>query len=237
MPRRRNLVILAVAAALLTSIGAWRISKARCFQLVGEMTCRVETTQKIVALSFDDGPTPEGVDAVLKTLEPRGINATFFLIGKHMERHPGQGRRLLAAGHELGNHTFTHTRMLGKLPSTYDEEISKTDRLLKAEGANNPVLFRPPFGKRLIGLPLAVDRAGYKTIMWDVEDDAEHHPRPRDYADDILRRVRPGSIILMHPMYDHSQTAKDALPLILDGLKAKGYRVVTVGELLALRRR
>jgi peptidoglycan-N-acetylglucosamine deacetylase len=235
LSRSRRILLIALAASLLLTFAGWRISKARCFQLVGELTCRVETDLKFVALSFDDGPTPEGVDAVLSTLEPRGIKATFFLIGNRMEKWPGQARRLVEAGHEVGNHSYTHTRMIGKWPATYDIEIARTDRLLKAEGVTNPKLFRPPFGKRLIGLPLAVERAGYRTIMWDVEDQPEYFTEPRAYADDILRRVRPGSIILMHPMYRHNQTAKDALPLVLDGLKAKGYRIVPVGELLALR--
>jgi peptidoglycan-N-acetylglucosamine deacetylase len=223
--------------ALILAFTTWRVSKARCFQLVGDVTCRVETTEKIVALSFDDGPTEIGVDAVLAELEPRGIKATFFVIGKHMQNNPGLAKRLAEAGHEVGNHSFTHTRMLGKWPSTYDQEVRMTDRILRAEGIPKPTLFRPPFGRRLIGLPLAVERAGYRTIMWDVADDADNFPVPRDYANEILRHVRPGSIILMHPMYRHrqSQTARDALPLVLDALKARGYRVVPVGELLKLQ--
>jgi peptidoglycan-N-acetylglucosamine deacetylase len=233
LSKRRKFVVFALFAALVSGIAAWRISKARCFQLVGAFTCHVEANEKIVALSFDDGPTPEGVDAVLAELQPRGIKATFFLIGNRMEKWPGEGRRLVEAGHELGNHTYSHTRMIGKLPSAYDSEIARTDALLKAEGARNPTLFRPPFGKRLIGLPMAVERAGYRTIMWDVEDDAEHFPDPKAYTAKLLARVRPGSIILMHPMYRNNQTARDALPLVLDGLKARGYHVVPVGELLA----
>jgi peptidoglycan-N-acetylglucosamine deacetylase len=237
LSRGRKALLVALAALLLLTIVGWRISKARCFQLVGELTCRVETDEKIVALSFDDGPTPEGVDAVLAQLEPRGIKATFFLIGNRMEKWPGQARRLVEAGHELGNHTYSHTRMIGKMPSAYDSEIARTDRRLKAEGVTNPKLFRPPFGKRLIGLPLAVKRAGYRTIMWDVEDDAEHFPDPKAYTANLLARVRPGSIILMHPMYRNNQTARDALPLVLDRLESKGYRVVPVSELLAVGRR
>lgn len=87
--RRSTLITLAAVLVLLLTTGAlWRISKARCFQLVGEVTCHVETSEKLVALSFDDGPTPEGVDAVLNQLEPRGIKATFFLIGDRMEKFP-----------------------------------------------------------------------------------------------------------------------------------------------------
>lgn len=217
---------------LVAGVGLWRVSKARCFQLVGEVTCRVDTTEKVVALSFDDGPTPEGVDAVLPILKARNIHATFFLIGKHMATYPEQAGRLLAAGHELGNHSFTHTRMIGKSSATYDSEIAQTDKLLRAAGVAHPVLFRPPFGKRLIGLPLAVERAGYRTIMWSAEDEQEYFHEPRDYARNVLEKVGPGGIILIHPMYRHNQVAKDALPIILDRLLAQGYRIVPVGELL-----
>lgn len=232
--RRSTLITLAAVLVLLLTTGAlWRISKARCFQLVGEVTCHVETSEKLVALSFDDGPTPEGVDAVLNQLEPRGIKATFFLIGDRMEKFPGQAERLAAAGMELGNHSYSHARMLGRSQSFYAAEIARTDALLTKAGRSGPRLFRPPFGKRLIGLPIAVDRAGYQTIMWNVEDDAKHYPDPQSYADDIVSRVRPGSIILIHQMYRTNQVERAALPLILDALTAKGYRIVTVGELLA----
>lgn len=236
MFRHRHARALWLAAFLLLAIGIgiglWRVSKARCFQLVGQVACRVDTTEKIVALSFDDGPTPEGVDAVLPVLKARNIHATFFLIGKHMAKYPREAKRLLAAGHELGNHSFTHTRMIGQSSADYDSEIAQTDKLLRAAGVAHPVLFRPPFGKRLIGLPLAVERAGYRTIMWSAEDEQEYFQEPQGYARNVLEKVTPGGIILIHPMYRHNQVAKDALPIILDRLIAQGYRIVPVGELL-----
>jgi peptidoglycan/xylan/chitin deacetylase (PgdA/CDA1 family) len=179
-------IILALSAAAL-----WQLSKARCMQLVGEVTCRVETEAKLVALTFDDGPTPEGVDAVLAELGARGIHATFFLIGSRMEKFPGQAERLIAAGHELGNHTYSHQRNLGRSQEFYAAEIAKTGALLQAAGSDTK-LFRPPFGKRLIGLPLEVERAGYRTIMWDVEDQPEKFTQASAFAQDILARVRPG---------------------------------------------
>mgnify|MGYP006193638525 CR=1 FL=1 len=99
------------------------------------------------------------------------------------------------------------------------------------------VVFRHPtagtdYIKRLIGLPLEVERAGYRTIMWDVEDQPEKFTEPQAYANDILARVRPGSIILIHPMYRTNQVARDALPFVLDGLQKRGYEVVTISELL-----
>lgn len=227
----RSGIVIAAIVLIVSAALVWQLSKARCFQLVGEVTCRVETEAKLVALTFDDGPTPEGVDAVLAELEPRGIHATFFLIGSRMEKFPGQAERLIAAGHELGNHTYSHQRNLGRSQDFYAEEIAKTGALLQRAGSDTK-LFRPPFGKRLIGLPLEVERAGYRTIMWDVEDQPEKFTQASAFAQDILARVRPGSIILIHPMYRHNQVARDALPIVLDGLEAQGYEVVTVSELL-----
>lgn len=229
--RLRSAILASAIFLALSAAAAWQLSKARCLQLVGEVTCRVETETKFVALTFDDGPTPEGVDAVLAELEPRGIHATFFLIGNRMEKFPGQAERLIAAGHELGNHTYSHQRNLGRSQDFYAAEIAKTRALLQRAGSDTK-LFRPPFGKRLIGLPLEVERAGYRTITWDVDDQPERFIQPRAFAQDILARVRPGSIILIHPMYRTNQVARDALPIVLDGLRSQGYEVVTVSELL-----
>lgn len=229
---RVKLVAGLVIAAVVIAAVLFQISKARCFQLVGDVTCRVETDRKIVALSFDDGPTPEGVDAVLPVLDQFGAKATFFLIGDRIEKFPGQAERLLEAGHELGNHTYSHQRNLMKSREFYRNEVRRADDLLRAAGAQTK-LFRPPFGKRLIGLPLEVEAAGYRTITWDVEDNPEmFEGDAAGYAQDILTRVEPGSIILIHPMYRHNQTARDALPLILSGLSESGYTIVTVGQLL-----
>lgn len=231
-----RIALLALLLLLVTALALWRISKLPCWQLVGEVTCRVETNEKIVALSFDDGPTPEGVDAVIDELAKRRVHATFFLIGSKMERYPEQAKRLVTAGHELGNHSWSHERMVGSSQAHYRQEIARTDALLRAAGAPHPTLFRPPFGRRLLGLPLAVEQEGYRSITWDVADDVGRHPTPQAYARDIVSRARPGSIILVHPMYRGNKVERAAVPLILDGLAAKGYRIVTVGELLKRER-
>lgn len=233
-PVRRpfRIALLALLLLLVITIALWRITKLPCWQMFGEVTCRVETGEKIVALSFDDGPTPEGVDAVIDELAKRRVHATFFLIGSKMARYPEQAKRLLAAGHELGNHSWSHKRMIGRSQAFYREEIARTDALLRAAGAAHPTLFRPPFGRRLAGLPLAVEQEGYRSITWDVADDAVHNITPETYARDIVSRARPGSIILIHPMYRGNRVERAAVPLVLDGLAAKGYRIVTVGELL-----
>ena len=220
---------LGLGTALLmlgSAAGLHLLSKAKCFQLVGDVVCRIETDHNVVALTFDDGPTPEGVDAVLAVLEEHDVKATFFLIGNRMERYPNQAKRLLSAAHELGNHTYSHKRNLFRSQSFYDDEVKRARDILQSYGSET-TLFRPPFGKRIIGLPWAVDEAGYTTIMWDVANKAETFPAPEDYAADIVDRVEPGSIILMHPMYHHNQTARDALPLVIRRLRAGGFEIVT----------
>ena len=232
--RRRRLLLgggLALAGIAGILVGLNALSKAPCFQLVGNITCRVETEAKRVALSFDDGPTPQGVAAVLPVLDRFDAKATFFLIGQDLQHHPEAARAILAAGHELGNHTFSHARNVGRSRAVYRSEIGKTQRLLEAVGSDSG-LFRPPYGRKLVDLPFEVERAGLTTVTWDVEDRAENFPDPKAYARDIVERVRPGSIFLIHPMYRSNTTARAALPLILAQLQDRGYEVVTVSELL-----
>lgn len=217
--------------ALIAAAALNKISKAKCFTLTGHAICRVDTQQKLAALTFDDGPTQLGVDAVLPQLERYHAKATFFLVGASPEI--SLARRIAAGGHEIGNHSLTHKRMVGRSMAFYNDEIRKTDDILRAAGAPKPTLFRPPYGKKLFGLPLAVERNGYTMIMWDSGDPPDRDPKA--YAAQVLAEVRPGSIILMHPMFRSRETERAALPLILDGLTRRGFRMVTVSELLTAK--
>ena len=227
---------LAIGVVVALLFGLNSVSKAPCFQFIGDLTCRVETGDKVVALSFDDGPTPKGVAAILPILDRYDAKATFFLIGEDLERHPEAAQQILAAGHELGNHTYSHQRNVGRSRAFYRDEIGKTAKLLRAAGSDSD-LFRPPYGRKLVGLPLEVEDAGLRTITWDVADRAEQFPDPKAYAGDIVSRVRPGSIILIHPMYRGNGTAREALPIILAELRNRGYDIVTVSELIKHEKR
>jgi len=228
-PRMWVLLTALIIAVPALAVGLLGISKAECFTLIGDVVCRAATTEKLVALTFDDGPTQQGVDAVLPLLERYHAKGTFFLIGERVTAP--LVRQIAGAGHEIGNHSFNHHRMVFRSSSFYDEEISRTDAVLTAAGAPKPILFRPPFGKKLIGLPLAVQRSGKRMVMWDSGDPPDRDPKI--YAEKILGQVRPGSIVLIHPMYSANATERAALPLILDGLTQRGFRMVTVSELLS----
>ncbi|MFN8091967.1 MAG: polysaccharide deacetylase family protein [Vicinamibacteria bacterium] len=226
-------VAFLVALALATS-GLHRLARSRTFQVFGTLVPRVETSRRDVALTFDDGPTPEAIDEILRLLAVRGVRATFFVNGAPLAEAPGLGARLVAAGHELGNHTYSHARMVLKPPSAIRDEVERTDALIRAAGEHGEIFFRPPYGWKLVGLPWYLARTGRTTVTWDVEPDSP--PWGGDaarVADACVRGVRPGSIVLLHVWWQAPSRA--ALPVIIDRLKADGYAFLTVGELLRSR--
>ncbi len=234
--RKQAKIGLAVVVGVIAIFAAgFQISKARTFQFFGEIVPRVNTQQKIVALTFDDGPTPGGTDAILAILNAEGVRATFFLIGAQMEQHPDQARKLVAAGHELGNHSYSHDRMVFKSPAFIKSEIERTDELIRQAGHQGPIHFRPPFGKKLFLLPYFLSKHSRKSITWDVEP--ESFPEVASEKDKIvahtLANTRPGSIILLHVIYESRAESLNAVREIIAGLKKEGYEFKTVSELLA----
>lgn len=229
---KRIALILVITVAALA--GVFVYSKSRTHQLFGTIVARVETERKVVALTFDDGPTSYAADEILAALGP--TKATFFLTGFGMIADPQVAPRLIAAGHEIGNHTFHHDRMVLKSQKAIAEEIESTDRLIRAAGWKGPILFRAPFGKKLVGLPWYLSRHGRTHVTWDVapDSDSQTHNTDRLVAD-VLAQTRPGSIILLHPWYHGREATRAAIAPIIAGLRAQGYEFVTVWELLALR--
>jgi peptidoglycan-N-acetylglucosamine deacetylase len=225
------IVLLAVLAA---AMALWQICKSHTFQFFGVIVPRVSTSEKVVALTFDDGPTTSATNEILGVLAEMKVKATFFLIGAELERNMAEGRKIVAAGHQLGNHSYSHVRMILVTPSFVRQEIEKTDRLIREAGYSKEINFRPPFGKKLLALPYYLSKTGRKTIMWDVEPDsnAEIASDSRRIIEVVRSRVRPGSIILLHAMYPKRQQSLNAVRGIIEGLEREGYSFVTVYELL-----
>lgn len=134
-PRAVRWIATAVVVLLVLPVGAvglLHLMNSRTFQFFGGLTSRVDTASKVVALTFDDGPDPAGVHPVLDLLTKRGVRATFYLIGQELERHPELGVDIAARGHEIGNHTYSHRRMVFVTSSQVTEEIERTDALIRA---------------------------------------------------------------------------------------------------------
>ena len=223
-----------LAAALCLAWGAWQLSKSRSYQLFGKLVTRVDTADSVVALTFDDGPNPVYTDSVLAILADSSAHATFFVIGGALARHRDYGRRIVAAGHELGNHSYSHQRLIFKTPSYLRREIGATDSLIRAAGQEAPISFRPPYGRRFVILPWLLSRAGRATVLWDLEPDSDPEigRDPTRIVDHVLRNVRPGSIVVLHVEVPSRAPGRAALPSLIGALRAAGYELVTVSELL-----
>ena len=232
----RVLVVAGIALVVVVGVlaGLRQLARSRTYQLFGEIVAHVDTRDSVVALTFDDGPVAAVADGLIAVLQARDVHATFFVTGQELAAAPAVGRALVAAGHELGNHSYSHQHMVLKSPSTLRREIEQTDALIRAAGERGPIRFRPPFGYKLIGLPWLLARTDRTTVTWDVEPDS--YPgvaaTPEGIVTHVLARVRPGSIILLHPWYRSRATSLAAVPILVDSLQARGYRVTTVGGLL-----
>ena len=227
-------ILLSVLALL---VGGWTLSRSRTYQLFGDLVHRVETEEKVVALTFDDGPTPEYTAGVLALLRDKDVKATFYLIGSEAEANLTEAQAIVADGHELGNHTYTHADMTFASEADAESQVIRTDAAIRAAGYSGEITFRPPYGKKLFGLPLYLARNNRVTVTWDVEPETDESmaASPERMVSHVLDQTKPGSIILLHIMYPARETSRQALPAIIDGLKERGFRFVTVSDLLKRR--
>jgi chitin deacetylase len=126
--------------ALLALVGAWRLSNSRTFQLFGKLVAELPCSERLVALTLDDGPTREGTQPLLELLARHGVHATFFVVGRELEQFPELGRRIALAGHQLGNHSYTHSHMLLRSPSFIRNELLAADLAIRAAGFTGEIL-------------------------------------------------------------------------------------------------
>ena len=225
---------IGILLVFLLLLGTYKLMNARTFQLFGGITEHVETNQKVVALTFDDGPT-KNVDKILPLLNQYHVKATFFLIGNEIEKYPVEAKKIVRAGHQIGNHTYSHQRMVFKSPSYIKAEIEKTDKLIREAGYKGEIDFRPPNGKKLVGLPFYLNQHKRETIMWNLEPDT-YYTNAADKLSYVKKNIKPGSISLIHPMYDDSNEELKTIKGILQSLSNEGYKFITVNELLKLKK-
>ena len=197
---------------------------------------RADAPEKLVALTFDDGPNPNYTPRIATILARYGVHATFFQEGCMVSMYPELTRALQAQGHCIGNHTYSHPCLTRISASQIRREIAEGQEALSTRAGIQSHLFRPPYGEWDDRVYQEAERAHLSIILWSVA--LEHHevPTPQQMADRALRLIRPGGILLMHDGTDPPrETTVQALPLVLEGLKRRGYRCVTIPELLALK--
>jgi len=192
-------------------------------------TVHTSRDRRLVSLTFDDGPDPEHTPRLLDTLAALGVKATFFVVGAKVERYPAIVERIVAEGHELGNHTYTHRYLpLARSQSVLDE-LGRTDAAIAAITGAPPRLARPPYGGRSPRNVSAFARAGKQLVLWDVNSFDYKGAPPAYISARVMARVRPGSVLLFH---DTCPTTPAAIERIVRELVARELAVVTVGRAL-----
>jgi peptidoglycan-N-acetylglucosamine deacetylase len=195
---------------------------------------QVRVDQPYIAMTFDDGPSSANTPRLLEILKQRNIKATFFLIGQNAAANPDIVRQILADGHEIGNHSWTHPQLSKLSDDRVKAEITKTQDAIKEASGFTPTILRPPYGAITARQREWIEsQFGLNIILWSVDPLDWKRPGASVITQRILGQVRPGAIILSHDI--HKQTV-DAMPATLDGLIAKGYKFVTVTQLIAMNK-
>jgi peptidoglycan/xylan/chitin deacetylase (PgdA/CDA1 family) len=227
------MLFIAVAGLAALGVLVWYLVAAPGSQVLCPALSRGLEDTPTVALTFDDGPG-ENTPQILDILKARNVRATFFLCARNAERYPQYARRIAEEGHEIGNHTYSHPRLLGRTPGKIAWEIDRAQRVIEHASGQRPRWFRPPYGLRGFGLSTILNQRNLRAAMWSVNGrDWKRHPGA--ITQDLLQQAHPGALILLHDGLppgergDRGNTVA-ALPEILDGLGAR-YRFVTISEM------
>jgi len=199
---------------------------------VGVSHSRGRTNLPYIAMTFDDGPHPQNTPRLLDMLRERNIKATFYVVGRSVNMYPEITRRIVAEGHEIGNHTWTHRNLTRLSNASVRDEMERTRDIIVATCGVKPRTMRPPYGAlRQSQRNWIYQEFGYPTILWNVDPEDWKRPGLSVVTSRILNNTRNGSIVLAHDL--HKPTV-DAMPKTLDGLLRRGFKFITVSQLLAL---
>jgi peptidoglycan/xylan/chitin deacetylase (PgdA/CDA1 family) len=185
-----------------------------------------------IALSFDDGPHPRYTPEILSILAEYGVSATFFMVGENVMYYPEAASAVIAAGHEVGNHSFSHRRLSGLSEWEIRSEITRCEEALANVGECRPHLLRPPEGSMNATLRRISGQMDYRMILWDIDTRDWAHTPPSVICEQILDKVQAGDIILMHDYIGRDSPTPEALRLVIPELLQRGYHFVTVSELI-----
>lgn len=187
-------------------------------------TWRYTTAEKVLYLTFDDGPTPEITPFVLDQLAQYEARATFFLIGNNVEKYPALAQRIVAAGHTLGNHTQHHVKGRTTDIRSYLEEVAAAQQTLFEHTGLRTRLFRPPYGSLTRRQSCALRNAFEIAMMDVISGDFDNKRTGAQCAQTVIRHARPGSVVLFHDSFKARELVTHALPRVLAHFQEKGYR-------------
>src|ERR1700731_365633 len=185
-----------------------------------------------IAMTFDDGPSAKLTPKLLDLLAAHHIKATFFLIGQNVAENPEIAARETREGHEIANHSWSHPNLAKMSDDGVRGQLRKTDEAIRSAAGIGPTLLRPPYGSITARQKKWINQEfGYKIVLWDVDPLDWRRPGPSVVCNRIVKNTRAGSIVLAHDI--HPGTI-EAMPCVVSQLEAKGFKFVTVSELIAM---
>ena len=188
-------------------------------------------SEKLVALTFDDGPWPGQTEKILEILRREGVHATFFMQGGQVKRAPGLAKRVVAEGNLAGNHTLGHKLLTKQTPAEVNRQIAAGSSTIRSATGARPIWFRPPYGA-IDGDVWKQTRAlKLKVALWDIDTEDWRRPGVSSIVANVHENARAGSIILMHDGGTDRRQTIAALPLVIRDLKSRGFVFVTLEEL------
>ncbi|MBW4567033.1 MAG: polysaccharide deacetylase family protein [Tolypothrix carrinoi HA7290-LM1] len=204
------------------------------FQGVTIAEAKLSQNQKVIALTFDDGPWTGSTAKVLDILKKNNIKGTFFIVGQMLKQHPDLGVRIVTEGHVIANHTWTH-RYHSMNPQVAAYEVESTSDLIYQTTGVKTTLFRPPGGMMNNGVAAYARNQKYTIVMWSADSLDYSRPALSRLISNVTRASKPGGIVLLHDGGGNRSRTVQALPQIIDYFKKQGYSFVTVPELLEMQ--
>lgn len=185
-------------------------------------------TAPMVALTFDDGPNPAATPQVLDILDRYGVSATFFAVGLQVAAHPDLAQAIVARGHALANHSWSHANFAKLKAPAVRDQIARTDDRIAAITGRRPTCVRPPYGATNAAINGIIGASGHHSVLWTVDPLDWKRPGAGAIAARVLGGVGPNSIVLMHDGGGNRAQTVAALPIIIEGLRARGFRFVSI---------
>ena len=218
---------------IFTGILIWGIFDIKISYFLKSFNENKNITEKKIAITFDDGPT-EFTPKFLELLKKNETKATFFCIGIQIEKYPEIFRKIIEDGHEIGNHTYSHSNKTGFFSTQkMSSEITKNDETILKSGNIKTELYRPPFGITNPNIAKAIKKTGKKTIGWNIRSFDTIIENPEKITHQILPKIKPGSIILLH---DTSEKTRIVLEDLLLFLNRENYNAVTISRLFNFKK-
>ena len=192
----------------------------------------IETTEKVIYLTFDDGPTPEITDWVLKTLDAFYAKATFFCIGNNIEKHPEIFNTIIKKGHAIGNHTYNHLKGWKTNTEDYLTNINKAQKVIDLSYNTKPLLFRPPYGRIKLKQVKALSKLNYQITMWNIlSKDWNRSISKYECLDNVIKNTKEGDIVVFHDSIKASRNMQFTLPRMLEHFTKERYEFRRIPEL------